>query len=737
MSSSSPPSYTSEDQTFQHDVQDVQASSVQRRKSSKEKAREISGDPDTKSETSSISRRRSRRHSSHSVDAPRLSQEIIERIARQSVRSSRHINADLLKKIAKQGGLPKDLDQEGLPKFKVITGSEATRVYEKTLREDDRASSLSHDSSKRRGARHFESRPIVLAYPGIRAGRKVVDYYMTWKGKTPKAHRLKGTGRRTDILDGEFKSLAKSFDEYGKKVKRLSGLISAEPSTPKVSTFDTEPPTPKASTLGSSSALPDISNVDDNVNAAVEPTRPTVIQVESAPAVLTTTSSNENDPLAPPRPPYARINSNGSAVSLPYLGDRLPLVVVNPDASSSSGQDSRRSSLAAGSSSKPTKDKSPLKQVLTAVEEETDDVQSNTSLKQSYIDSDSKSHHHRHAEHELDRRQRSDHHQTSPSEKRERDSSKSPTSSTESLSGSNSGRDHDKHKKSGEDEILIVLMDDKKSSWHGLPQVDRHDSKKVSISRKTSQRASPWSGPVANSRGEIHRYVPGGSGVSPFDNYDPQWDDDNDNDEDESDIDDNLILSLKARLTALGLHNSPSNSPRATPLPANSLLPSIQSPYTTNSPYLHASPATLSGHVSLYSPHSISAPNLPLSPQQPSYSLSPEPSSSSYVLPFVSGEPTSSSPWPGTANIYSPYLNSVQSPSPYTSAYQPQASLYAPSPYILNTGTSGSHVPLPAVSTYPYSNVDYTGTIDPAMYPLPPSSYSSPYVPVRETPAHY
>ncbi|KAH7874369.1 uncharacterized protein C8R40DRAFT_311293 [Lentinula edodes] len=255
-------------------------------------------------------------------------------------------------------------------------------------------------------------------------------------------------------------------------------------------------------------------------------------------------------------------------------------------------------------------------------------------------------------------------------------------------------------------------MDDKKSSWHGLPQVDRHDSKKVSISRKTSQRASPWSGPVANSRGEIHRYVPGGSGVSPFDIYDPERDDDNDNDSDESDIDDNLILSLKARLTALGLHNSPSNSPRATPLPANSLLPSIQSPYTANSPYLHASPATLSGHVSLYSPHSVSAPNLPLSPQQPSYSLSPEPSSSSYVLPFVSGEPTSGSPWPGTANLYSP-------------------------PYVLNTGTSGTHVPLPAVSTYPYSNVDYTGTIDPAMYPLPPSSYSSPYVPVRETPAHY
>ncbi|KAJ4470861.1 hypothetical protein J3R30DRAFT_1131387 [Lentinula aciculospora] len=369
MSSSSPPSYTTEDQSLQN-PQDPQASSVKRRKSSKEKDRGV-GDFDTRSETASVSRRKSRRHSSHSVDAPKLTQEIIQRIARQSVRSSRHINADLLKQIAKQGGLPKDLTQEGLPKFKVITGSEATKVYEKTLRDDDRASSLSHDSSRRRGARHFEPRPVVLAYPGIRAGRKVVDYYMTWKGKTPKAHRLKGTGRRTDILDGEFKSLAKSFDEYGKKVKRLSNIISAEPSPSNMSIFNTEPPTPKASTSGTASALPDISNADVNLNTAVELTRPSVVQVESAPAIMTTTPPNENDPLPTPRPPYARINSNGSAISLPYLGDRL---VVNPDASSSSGQDSRRSSLAVNSSGKPgNKDKSPLKQVLTAVEEETED----------------------------------------------------------------------------------------------------------------------------------------------------------------------------------------------------------------------------------------------------------------------------------------------------------------------------------------------------------------------------
>ncbi|KAF9071947.1 hypothetical protein BDP27DRAFT_446227 [Rhodocollybia butyracea] len=168
MSSSSPPSYMTEDQP----VQDVP---LRRRNSGKEKAREDSS-------AASATRRRSRRHS---TVVPKLSLEIIERIARQSVRSSRYINVELLKQIAKQGGLPKDLEQQGLPKFKVITGSEATRVYEKALREDDRASAISHDSHGKRRPRYAEQRPIVFAYPGLRAGRKVVDYYMTWKGKTP------------------------------------------------------------------------------------------------------------------------------------------------------------------------------------------------------------------------------------------------------------------------------------------------------------------------------------------------------------------------------------------------------------------------------------------------------------------------------------------------------------------------------------------------------------------------
>ncbi|KAE9388602.1 hypothetical protein BT96DRAFT_429576 [Gymnopus androsaceus JB14] len=218
MSSSSPPSYTTEDRP----KQDSEPASVTRRKSTKEKEKEREASGDSSAE---LSRRRSRRHSSHAAEAPLLPPEIIERIARQSVRSSKHINADLLKQIAKEGGLPKDLEQDGLPKFKVITGSEATKVYEKTLREDDRAS-LSHDSTKRRVTRHFEQRPIVFAVPWNTCWKKSCGLLYDLEGKTPKAHRLKGAGRRPDILDGEFKNLTKTLDEYGKKVKRLSSVRS-------------------------------------------------------------------------------------------------------------------------------------------------------------------------------------------------------------------------------------------------------------------------------------------------------------------------------------------------------------------------------------------------------------------------------------------------------------------------------------------------------------------------------
>lgn len=128
--SSPPPSYTTEDQPQQN----PQLPSVTRRKSSKEKEKEREAAGLGESSAEPLLRRKSRRHSSHAADAPKFPQEIIDRIARQSVRSSRHIDADLLKQIAKDGGLPKDIELDGLPKFKVITGTEATKVYEKTLR---------------------------------------------------------------------------------------------------------------------------------------------------------------------------------------------------------------------------------------------------------------------------------------------------------------------------------------------------------------------------------------------------------------------------------------------------------------------------------------------------------------------------------------------------------------------------------------------------------------------------
>lgn len=82
--------------------------------------------------------------------------------------------------------------------------------------EQKAGSSSSAEEHQRSG--HGPVQPVVFAYAN--AGSKVVDYYMTWKGKQ-KAHRLKGAARKGDYLDEEFqtKRLSK-LDEQWKRTSR-------------------------------------------------------------------------------------------------------------------------------------------------------------------------------------------------------------------------------------------------------------------------------------------------------------------------------------------------------------------------------------------------------------------------------------------------------------------------------------------------------------------------------------
>lgn len=117
-----------------------------------------------------------------------LSPEEIKAIARKQVRHSA-FGPDFLKDVAK-GGLTGGEDGGN---FKVLTGSEAASMYQSylgyvvlcpsvpimsdcTLSEQ---AALDQDHSKA-----SPLRPIVLAFTVQDAGRKAVEFYMTWRGKT-------------------------------------------------------------------------------------------------------------------------------------------------------------------------------------------------------------------------------------------------------------------------------------------------------------------------------------------------------------------------------------------------------------------------------------------------------------------------------------------------------------------------------------------------------------------------
>ncbi|KAJ7111647.1 hypothetical protein C8R43DRAFT_1041179, partial [Mycena crocata] len=64
--------------------------------------------------------------------------------------------------------------------------------------------------------------PVVFAFPRSAAGdagRRVVDFYMSWRGKT-KTTRLKGARRRTGFLDTEFQRVRETLDGEWKRASR-------------------------------------------------------------------------------------------------------------------------------------------------------------------------------------------------------------------------------------------------------------------------------------------------------------------------------------------------------------------------------------------------------------------------------------------------------------------------------------------------------------------------------------
>ncbi|KAJ7726498.1 hypothetical protein B0H16DRAFT_265210 [Mycena metata] len=75
--------------------------------------------------------------------------------------------------------------------------------------------------------------PVVFALPrsATNTGKKVVDFYMTWRGKT-KTHPLKGPSRRANFLDNEFRRVRETLDgEWRRAGRAIKGGFGAGSTT--------------------------------------------------------------------------------------------------------------------------------------------------------------------------------------------------------------------------------------------------------------------------------------------------------------------------------------------------------------------------------------------------------------------------------------------------------------------------------------------------------------------------
>lgn len=379
------------------------------------------------------------------------------------VRRSR-CGADFLEELVQGGpGTVDALCREIGKRFRVVSGMEAIKIYKTFV---DNETQIDEEKEK------AEVQHLVFAVSVRDAGRKLMDYYLTWKGKT-KANTVKE--RRHDFLDSEFRKVARSIDKEFRRASIYGSSVASSVGNPDSKTSlkeaESEAPSPTSEEVKPAS-------------------RPASVSV----AVATTSVELPNE---------SPLSATDSVLSLPYLnmirnvpvGNRLPLRITNPD----------RLSMLSNStaSNKDLELKIPQKPVttLSTVKENEDENQSTHMAENTSIslmdavpsvspDNDAVS-------------------TASPRSARTKDSNRLPTLSSPSENknkGRNSNRD------SVGSEFVIVLLDEKlmdekteKSprTWHGL---ERQFSRKSSIS--TPRRVSPWDGPLARDNGITYRTRP-------------------------------------------------------------------------------------------------------------------------------------------------------------------------------------------------------------------------------------
>ncbi|KAJ7726499.1 hypothetical protein B0H16DRAFT_1592429 [Mycena metata] len=536
--------------------------------------------------------------------------------------------------------------------------------------------------------------PVVFALPrsATNTGKKVVDFYMTWRGKT-KTHPLKGPSRRANFLDNEFRRVRETLDGEWRRAGRAikggfgAGSTTSDAPLPVLMRAPTDPqPQPRLP--------PEFEFARESGPAAPGPAARSV----SDPLPLPSSFPINTDPARPPMGTHrGSVDSLNSVTSIPYLGavrgvpggNRAPLRVTNPGdrMSMSSSSDSFGEML----KPKPVKG-SPLRDgVAFDVAEEEVPAPSTHVL-------------------QLPGRTSSD----------------SSSGSSRKSKSRKDGKEREKEKSGAEDgdkeKILIVLLDgdagknkgekkgrrpDSDTTWHGLERrFSAPSSRKPSPSRPAHD--SPWLGPLVKQNEDV-TFI-----HTPTDHF---YSDDDEDD----DSGDWKVVPVKNLLSQMGyLAPEAAVLGRASPSPYGSYaaLPTpYGSPYTMgaarqlaasySSPYV--SPAQGAG-----SPYGQLQLRPPSRPQTPT----------SY---YAGGTPQQQQPpWAspgGGGPVYPPTNYSSPAPGPYVT---PTPGVYA-GPY--PSAASGGYMsPEGAAYASPYASPA------PGIYTNLAAGYSSPYVPPLQAP---
>lgn len=366
---------------------------------------------------------------------------------------------------------------------KILTGAEAERFFKKYVEEEEAL-----ENKGLRGELDKETRqdwtPVVFAITAWDIQRKVVDYYMTWRGSTAERTRRLNT-RRISFLDDEFRRVANKLDRDYKRSPSITGSAVSRQTTESNSGRKSRPPT------------------EILVSASEKPI-------------------SDSKHLSIPEPP---VSATDSVISLPYLnfvrgvpvGNRLALRLTNPDRNSMMSIPENAAPpnvvlttvIEGVEATQPQTEQLLINTAVPAIIHQeqpsglTPLMKSSASIMSAETQSSKSS---RSGRYSTDKDRKPTTRSRPNSRERDRDSNKRRRRSS---SPRDKDRDDDHHhpsrrrsdKKSSDDEklgeFLIVLLDEnfahKGETWHGL---ERQASLKNQVTTH-HDRHSPWSGPLA------------------------------------------------------------------------------------------------------------------------------------------------------------------------------------------------------------------------------------------------